>query len=159
MSRLVRRFQRVRADHASETAEDYTELVLTLGEGGKPVRAVDIARELGVSHVTVLRGLARLERDGYVQRSRVDGVALTASGRRLAERARERHQVVLDFLLALGVPQRQALIDSEGLEHHVSQITLDCMQRAIEPLAAMPKQGRKKKDAPPRKREEGRGDR
>jgi DtxR family manganese transport transcriptional regulator len=136
MKASAQKFQRVRIDHALEKAEDYTELVLALGESGAVVRAADIARELGVSHVTVLRGLSRLARDGYLTRSRDRGVLLTAAGRHLAKKSRERHRIVLEFLLALGVPEREAAIDSEGIEHHVGKTTLECMKRALQRTAA-----------------------
>lgn len=138
MKASAQKFRRVRIDHALEKAEDYTELVLTLGEDGAAVRASDIARELGVSHVTVLRGLSRLTRDGYLTRSRDRGVLLTAAGRRLAEKSRQRHRIVLEFLLALGVPEREAVIDSEGIEHHVGKTTLECMKRALQRGGALP---------------------
>lgn len=124
----ARRFERIRADHSTETAEDYTELVLTLGSGGQPIRAADIARERGVSHVTVLRTLRRLQRDGFIRRGAQREILLTPAGRRLAQGARERHHIVLEFLLALGVSRAQAAIDAEGLEHHVSDETLRRMR-------------------------------
>ncbi len=128
----ARRFQRIRDDHATETAEDYTELVLTLGDRGQPIRAADLAREQGVSHVTVLRTLRRLQRDGFVRRGDQREILLTAAGLRLAQGARERHRTVLDFLLALGVSQAQAAIDAEGIEHHVSRETLRRMREWVD---------------------------
>lgn len=129
MSNATNAFRTARTVRSSETAEDYTELVLELGETGAPVRAIDLSRALGVSHVTVLRCLARLQRDGLLRKAAEGGITLTASGKRLAEKSRERHRTVLEFLLALGVPKRQAEIDAEGIEHHVSSATLRCMRR------------------------------
>lgn len=128
----ARRFQRIRDDHSRETAEDYTELVLALGTEGKKVRAADLAREQGVSHVTILRTLARLERDGFIRRGGDREIALTPAGLRLATRARERHRIVLEFLLALGVSPAQAALDAEGIEHHVSEETLRRIKESLQ---------------------------
>lgn len=129
MSNATKAFRTARTVRGLETAEDYTELVLELGAGGAPVRAIDLSRALGVSHVTVLRCVARLQRDGLLRKAEKGGIALTARGKRLAEKSRERHRTVLEFLLALGVPERQAEIDAEGIEHHVSSSTLRCMRQ------------------------------
>lgn len=126
-----RAFDRVRADHAQETAEDYTELILELG-GDACVRQKELARRVGVSHVTVVRVIARLERDGLVERVRGEGVRLTRRGRLVAEGSRRRHQLVASFLCWLGVPPDIAAADAEGIEHHVSEATLKRMRDAVE---------------------------
>jgi DtxR family transcriptional regulator, manganese transport regulator len=122
------RFERVRQDHARETAEDYAEMVLELGsEGETTVRPADLARSLGVTHVTVLRALDRLVRDGIITRDEPQGIQLSPAGRKLAETSRARHHLVVSFLEHLGVPTEVAAIDAEGIEHHVSGITLERM--------------------------------
>jgi DtxR family manganese transport transcriptional regulator len=122
------RFERVRQDHALEMAEDYAELVLELEAGGAvQVRPADLARGLGVTHVTVLRALDRLVRTGVVLRDGDHGVRLSAQGRALGEASRARHRLVAAFLESLGVPPEIAVIDAEGIEHHVSAITLERM--------------------------------
>ena len=130
--RESRRFRRVRADHAVETAEDYTELLLEMGGRSKPVRPMDLARRFGVSHVTVLRTLGRLERDGLIERSSDRGVLLTLAGHEMAEASLARHRIVYDFLRRLGVPTETALFDAEGIEHHVSEITLERMRTFLQ---------------------------
>ena len=118
------RFERVRAAHAIELTEDYVEAIDDLIASQGEARVVDLARHFGVSHVTVSRSLGRLQRDGYVQTAPYRPVHLTPIGRSLAARSRERHRIVLAFLLWLGIPARQAEIDAEGVEHHVSLPTL-----------------------------------
>lgn len=125
------RFLRVRNDHAREMAEDYTELILELQEQHGSVRPTDLARALGVSHVTVLRTLTRLEKQRWIERDQELGISLTASGRRLAIAARERHAVVVDFLRRIGVPARVAAQDAEGIEHHCSAATLRCLREFL----------------------------
>lgn len=127
----ARAFTRVRLDHAQETAEDYTELILELG-GETCVRQNELALRFGVSHVTVVRVIARLERDGLVERVRGRGVRLTKRGRLLAEGARRRHELVASFLRWLGVPADVAAADAEGIEHHVSEVTLRRMKSAVD---------------------------
>jgi DtxR family manganese transport transcriptional regulator len=83
-----------------------------------------MARRLGVSHVTVTRTLARLQKGGWIRTEPYRAVFLTDSGRKLAADARRRHQVVLDFLIAAGVSRESATLDAEGIEHHVSPETL-----------------------------------
>ena len=89
----------------------------------------DLAQEFDVSHVTVNRTVGRLKRDGYVSTEPYGPITLTEKGRRMAERSRKRHQIVLDFLIAIGVDEATAAVDSEGIEHHVSAKTLKAMQR------------------------------
>lgn len=117
--------QRTRRDHATETAEDYVEAVADLIDAQGECRVRDLAGRFGVSHVTVIRVVKRLERDAYVTTEPYRPISLTASGRRLAAACRERHDIVFRFLLAIGVDERVAALDSEGIEHHVSRETLD----------------------------------
>jgi DtxR family manganese transport transcriptional regulator len=125
------RFARVRRDHARETAEDYAELVLDLGGGGRPVRPADLARRLGVSHVTVLRALERLARAGVLRRDARRGVSLSAAGRRIARAARARYELLVAFLEHIGAPRAIAETDAEGIEHHISRNTLRVMKAFV----------------------------
>ena len=123
---MASRFERVRLDHAREMAEDYAEMILDLEEAGS-VRPADLARVLGVSHVTVLRALERLARSGILARDEGQGILLSPEGRTLGEASRIRHRQVVAFLERLGVPPEVAAVDGEGMEHHVSAATLACM--------------------------------
>jgi len=127
----TQRFARTRADHRDETAEDYVEAIADLIDEGRPARVGDLARLMGVSHVTVSRIVARLRELRLVDAEPYRPVALTPAGRRLAERARARHETVLAFLLAIGVPRAQAEVDAEGIEHHVSDATVRAMERVV----------------------------
>jgi DtxR family manganese transport transcriptional regulator len=131
------RFVRTRAAHEDETAEDYVEAVDTLITQTGEARVRDLARLMGVSHVTVSRIIARLAKPepGLVETAPYRPITLTAKGKRLAARVRERHRIVADFLRAIGVPDRQAEIDAEGIEHHASQATLEAMRRMTEETA------------------------
>ncbi len=116
--------RRTRLEHAAETAQDYAEAIADLCALQGEARAVDLARRLGVSHVTVIRTIARLQRDGYVSTRPYRSIFLTQKGSTLAEESRRRHDIVLAFLRSLGVPEEVAQTDAEGIEHHVSPATL-----------------------------------
>ena len=118
------RHERVRAAHAVETAEDYVEAIAAIIGASGECRVVDLARRFGVSHVTVTRTVARLVRDGFAQTEPYRPITLTPKGTRLASAASERHDIVVAFLIALGLDRRTAELDAEGIEHHVSPRTL-----------------------------------
>ncbi|HEX8877174.1 MAG TPA: manganese-binding transcriptional regulator MntR [Phycisphaerales bacterium] len=124
------RHVRTRQAHAQERAEDYVELIADLVRDHGAARVVDLAKSLGVSHVTVVRAVARLQQQGLVVTEPYRAIELTPTGRRLATDARRRHEIVVEFLLKLGVPRDVAEIDAEGIEHHVSPETLAAFARA-----------------------------
>jgi DtxR family manganese transport transcriptional regulator len=130
-------FSKTRADHATECAADYVELIQDLIEETGEARAVDLAARLGVSHVTVSKTLQRLAREQLVTYRPYRSIFLTTEGTILANITRKRHRLVLGLLTALGVPEDVAFQDAEGMEHHASQTTLD----AIESFLAITKHG------------------
>jgi DtxR family manganese transport transcriptional regulator len=117
-------------------AEDYVEAISDILANGD-CRAVELVARFGVSAVTVNRTLGRLQRDGYIETHAYGPIQLTSKGRKLAKFAKARHQVVLGFLIALGISEETALIDSEGMEHHVSTETLEAMKRFLSNREAM----------------------
>ncbi len=141
--------RQTRRDHSQETAEDYVEAIAELTETVGEARAVDLARRFGVSHVTVIRTVSRLQRDGYVWTRPYRAMFLTDKGAKLAKASRERHALVVAFLRSLGVPEIVAQGDAEGIEHHVSSETLAAFRRH---LASRPGGG----DGPSRARRGGR---
>jgi DtxR family manganese transport transcriptional regulator len=86
---------------------------------------------MGVTQPTVAKIIQRLKSLGLVQNRRYRALFLTDAGKALATRSRERHQVVVDFLVALGIDPEIAAIDSEGMEHHVSDATLQAMRGVV----------------------------
>ncbi len=124
-------FGRARRARATELLEDYAELIDDLSGSHGQARATDIARRLGVSHVTAVKAIARLEREGLARSVPHRGVSLTPPGQALAARVRARHRLVFELLLALGVPPEDARADAEGIEHHVSPATLAAFARFL----------------------------
>lgn len=123
--------RQTRRKHATETAEDYVEAIADLIQDAGEARAVDLARRLGVSHVTTIRTIARLQRDGLVATRPYRAIFLTERGARLARESRERHDLVVAFLRWIGVPEAIAQADAEGIEHHVSPETLAAIRRRL----------------------------
>ncbi len=121
----VEGFRQVREAHRSELIDDYVELISDLIREVGEARQVDMAARLGVSQPTVAKMLKRLATVGLIEQIPWRGVFLTPEGERLAQASRERHQIVESFLLVLGVSPEIARRDAEGMEHHVSEETLE----------------------------------
>jgi DtxR family manganese transport transcriptional regulator len=124
-------FRRVRADHQTELAGDYVELIADLIDERGEARGTDIAMRLGVANATVVKTLKRLQDQGLVTQEPYRAIFLTGDGWKMADEGRRRHKIVADFLLALGISSETARIDSEGIEHHVSEETLRAMARFL----------------------------
>ncbi len=127
----ARRFGKARVARSTALLEDYAELISDLLAEGGEARPVDIAKRLGVSHVTVVKAIARLKREGLATARPYRGVFLTDAGLALAARVRARHRLVVDLLMAVGVAREDAESDAEGIEHHVSEGTLAAFARFV----------------------------
>ncbi len=128
----VEGFRQVREAHRRELIDDYVELISDLIREVGEVRQVDMAARLGVSQPTVAKMLKRLATVGLIQQIPWRGVFLTPEGEKLAQMSRERHQIVENFFLALGISAETARIDAEGVEHHVSEETLAAFSKFCE---------------------------
>ena len=120
----VEGFRQVREAHRRELIDDYVELISDLINEVGEARQVDMAARLGVSQPTVAKMLKRLTSVGLIEQIPWRGIFLTPEGEKLAQESRERHQIVENFLLAIGVSPEIARRDAEGMEHHVSEETL-----------------------------------
>ena len=124
-------FRRVRDAHQTELAEDYVELIADLIDETGEARVVDLAHRLGVSNATVNNTIQRLQRDGLVTSKPYRSIFLTGDGWKMADDGRRKHKIVEAFLLALGISEETARIDSEGIEHHVSEATLEAFRKHL----------------------------
>ncbi len=131
----ARQHRRTRRAHETELLEDYVELIADLIHAKGEARAVDLARRLGVTQATVGKMVARLQQMGLVRSEPYRAIFLTEDGQRMADASRQRHALVLRFLLAIGVSEETALVDAEGIEHHVSAETLEAFERLTRRLA------------------------
>ena len=127
----ARRFQQARSARSATILEDYTELIADLIREHGQARTTDIAHRLGVTLPTATKTLGRLKREGLVTSRPYRGVFLTEAGAQMAEQVRARHRLVVDLLLAVGVPGDAAEADAEGIEHYISKATLDAFQRFV----------------------------
>ena len=127
----ARWFGKTRCALATALMEDYVELIADLLATSGEARPTDIARRFGVSHATAIKAIARLKREALATSRPYRGVFLTKDGEDLASRVKARHRLVVELLVALGVPQEAAEADAEGIEHHVSERTLQAFQKFL----------------------------
>jgi DtxR family manganese transport transcriptional regulator len=130
-ARQAEYLSQTRREHANEIAEDYVEAIADLMQETGEARVVDLAKRLGVTHVTVNRTIARLQKAGYVTSQPYRAIFLTGNGSDLAAASKRRHEVVVAFLRSLGIPQHVAERDAEGIEHHVSPETLKAFKAGL----------------------------
>ena len=117
-------YRKVRNAHKTENTEDYLELIAELLNLKGEARIVDIASKLGIAQATANKTIQRLQQQGFVQREPYRSIFLTVKGQKIASKSKKRHNLVLKFLLNLGIDYKTASADAEGIEHHVSEKTL-----------------------------------
>ena len=120
-------FKKVRDAHKTENTEDYCEIIGDLLNTKGEARIVDIANKLGIAQATANKTIQRLQNQGYVKKEPYRSIFLTLKGQELASVSKKRHIIVLTFLKKLGIDNKTAEADAEGIEHHVSQKTLKKM--------------------------------
>ena len=120
-------FEKVRDAHKTENTEDYLEIIADLLNSKGEARIVDIANKLGIAQATANKTIQRLQNQGYVKKEPYRSIFLTVKGQELASVSKKRHIIVLTFLKKLGIDNKTAEADAEGIEHHVSKKTLKKM--------------------------------
>ena len=114
-----------------ESGEMYLETILVLGQRKNLVRAVDVATEMQLSKPSVSRALVRLKSDECIIVDENGHIAFTEKGRAIAEKIYERHQVLTEILMAIGVNREIAAKDACKMEHDISDETFDAMKRHL----------------------------
>ena len=122
-------FNKVRNAHKTENTEDYLELIAELLNSKGEARIVEIALNLGIAQATANKTIKRLQKQGYVQREPYRSIFLTLKGQKIASQSKKRHNIVYSFLINLGLDNKTASADAEGIEHHVSEKTLKKMEK------------------------------
>lgn len=114
-----------------ESGENYLEQLLLLSQKKDKVRAVDLCAALGFSRPTVSVMLRELREGGFVIVSDNGGLALTKRGEEIAKTIYERHCLITDMLVKLGVSRETAREDACKLEHDISEETQECIRRFL----------------------------
>ena len=118
-----------------ESGEMYLETILILSKQMPRVHAVDIADYMGYSKPSVSRGLARLKVDDYIiVKENCNCVLLTEKGKEVAERVYERHTVITEMLMRIGVSPEAAAEDACKIEHDLSDETFELLKKHSESL-------------------------
>lgn len=113
-----------------ESAENYLEAILALGEQG-PVRSIDVAQRLGFSKPSVSRAMSLLREGGFVVMDEGGFLTLTAEGLEIAQRIYERHLLLTKWLIHLGVAEDVAARDACLIEHDLSVESFDALRDHI----------------------------
>lgn len=113
-----------------ESAEMYLETILILSKKGD-VHSIDIARAMNFSRPSVSVTVHNLENEKYISISPEGHITLEPKGLEIAERIYERHTVLSELLIKIGVPEEIADEDACKMEHDISQTTFDCIKKII----------------------------
>ncbi|MDO4198346.1 MAG: metal-dependent transcriptional regulator [Erysipelotrichaceae bacterium] len=114
-----------------ESGEMYLETILILEKRNGTVRSVDIAHEMNFSKAAISRAMTRLKNDEYVSFDDEGFVKLTAKGKKIATKIYERHNVLSEFLMGLGVKEKTAIEDACKIEHDISDETFKAIKKTL----------------------------
>ena len=114
-----------------ESAENYLEAILALGEDGTPVRSIDVAQRLNFSKPSVSRAMSLLREGGFVVMDANGFLTLTDEGLEIAQRIYERHLLLTRWLIHLGVSEEVAAQDACRIEHDLSVESFDALREHI----------------------------
>lgn len=115
-----------------ESAENYLETILTLGKEGRPVRSIDVVNELGFSKPSISVAMKNLREKELVEIDADGHITLTEVGRQIAESMYERHMLISDWLLSLGVDNETAMNDACKMEHAMSEQSFLLIKKHID---------------------------
>ena len=119
--------------------EDYLEVISELVELKGYANTIDISRYMNVSAPSVTKMLHRLDENGYLEYEKYRGINLTTKGNALADAVRQKHGILLEFFMMLGIDYNAANQDAEGMEHHLNPKTIKQLRKFVTFLKANPK--------------------
>lgn len=119
-----------------ESGENYLETILILNKRIGQVRSIDIVRELNFSKPTVSVAMKHFKENGYISVDEEGFITLTKTGREIAERIYERHTVILEVLMELGVDRKTAYEDACLIEHDISDLTFERIKKFYQKIKA-----------------------
>ena len=114
-----------------ESGETYLETILILSQKKDHVRAIDICEEMNYSKPSVSRALKILRENSYINVDKNSYITLTRTGQEIAEKIYERHQVLSEVLINIGVDPEVAIEDACRMEHVISDTSFEAIKRFI----------------------------
>ena len=117
-----------------ESGEMYLETIFSLSRRQNRVRSIDVAESLGVTKPSVSRAVGLLKQGGYLTADEDGSLFLTESGREVAERTFDRHNVLTAFFISLGVSPEVASSDACKIEHDISDESFEAIKRRVETM-------------------------
>lgn len=118
----------------NESAENYLETILRLSRKLPAVRSIDIANELGFKKSSVSVAMKHLREKDRITVSDSGFITLTDSGRRIAEKIYERHELLTIWLMRLGVPEDIASVDASKIKHSISPESFNAIKKHVKPF-------------------------
>ena len=115
-----------------ESGEMYLETIYVLTSQGRSIRAIDVCEHMGYSKPSVSRAVGLLKAGGYLTVEDGGSLKLTQKGKEKAEKTYKRHTVLTDFFVLLGVDKELAAEDACKIEHHISDQTIEALQKHLE---------------------------
>lgn len=115
-----------------ESGEMYLESIYVLCKSKSSVRSVDVAEHMNYSRASVSRGVGLLKKQGYVEMDEDGFITLTAEGTAMAEKIFERHTVITNILIAMGIDAQIAAEDACRIEHVISEETFNGLKAHYE---------------------------
>lgn len=114
---------------SEESAEDYLETILMIKKRKGHVRSIDVVSELGFTKASVSIAMKGLREKGLITMEETGYINLTADGLRRAEAVLERHNLLSEWLIRLGVSEKTAVIDACRIEHDISEETFEVLKK------------------------------
>lgn len=114
-----------------ESGEDYLERILVLNERNGAVRSIDIATDMGFSKPSVSVAMKKLREAGYINIDENGYITLSEEGHKIASRIYERHQVLTQLFISLGVDEEIAKKDACKIEHDISEETFKAIKQHL----------------------------
>lgn len=116
---------------SEESLEDYLETILILSRRFSAVRSIDVANEMNFSKPSVSVAVKNLKKREYITVSEDGYISLTEAGRKIAESVYERHTLLTDWLIHLGVDPEVAASDACRMEHDITPESYEAMKKCI----------------------------
>lgn len=118
--------------HLQESGEMYLETIYILSKKSSHIRAIDVGEYMGYSKPSVSRAMGLLKQAGYVTANAEGFLTLTESGLEIASKIFERHTVLQNLLVRLGVDEKTASADACRMEHVISDESFQAIRRHVE---------------------------